>query len=230
MISIIALLAAIGLPKLSGFGKSNATIAATRQLLDDFDLARTRAISGRMNVDVVFIPPGITSFYQANAASLPPRESSLANNLLGGQYTTYALFASRDVGDQPGRNTPRYVMPWKALPQGSFIAASKFSGATVNGVPPFQYRNFPFPLATNTMVMSLPYIEFDYQGRLASQKDEIIPLARGSIFYARDNNGQFIPQPADVREDPPNNSVTIYNHIHIDWLTGRARVERQEIQ
>ncbi len=233
VIAIIGLLAAIGLPRISSMTKSNATISATRQLLDDLDLARTRAISGRMNVDVVFIPPTITSFYSSYGGGLPPQEQTLANNLLGGQYTTYALYATRDIGDQPGRYHPRYLTPWRSLPAGTFIAKSKFSAATVNGVPPFStpYLVCPFPLATDPTRLALPYIEFDYQGRLTSQRDEIIPLARGSIFYQRDPaTGQVTAAPADVQENPPNNSVTIWNHVRIDWLTGRAHVERQEIQ
>jgi prepilin-type N-terminal cleavage/methylation domain-containing protein len=234
VIAIIGLLAAIGLPRISSMTKSNATISATRQLLDDLDLARTRAISGRMNVDVVFIPPSITNFYQPFFTKWSPQERTLANNLLGGQFTTYALFATRDVGDQPGRYHPRYLTTWRSLPVGTFIATSKFSSATVNGVPPFSvpYLTCPFPLASSTGTpLALPYIEFDYQGRLTSQRDEIIPLARGSIFYPRDQvTGDFTPQAADVQENPPNNSVTMWNHVRIDWLTGRAHVEHQEIQ
>jgi hypothetical protein len=32
-----------------------------------------------------------------------------------------------------------------------------------------------------------------------------------------------------VEERPPGNSTNAFNLIHIDWLTGRARVERQQI-
>jgi prepilin-type N-terminal cleavage/methylation domain-containing protein len=228
VIAIIGILTAIGLPKISAWGKSNATISATRQLLDDVALARARAISGRTDVYLLFIPPNIVNF---NTAGLTPNELTLANNLLGGQYTTYALFATRNVGEQPGRSTPRYLTPWRALPSGTFIATNKFTGLSPDGVLPFQYGSFPFPLATSTNSLRLPYVEFDYQGRLSSQRDEVIPLARGSVFYARNPaTSQFVAQPADVQENPPGNSITLYNHVRIDWLTGRARVEHQEIQ
>ena len=78
---------------------------------------------------------------------------------------------------------------------------------------------------------TIPYIAFDYLGRLTSGQDELIPLARGSIFYDRNVDGTIKQSvPADVQESPPNNSVNNFNIIHIDWLTGRARVEKQEIQ
>jgi hypothetical protein len=66
---------------------------------------------------------------------------------------------------------------------------------------------------------------------LVTQRDEYIPLARGSIFYSRDPvTGNYVNQPADVQENPLNNSVVSSNVIHIEWLTGRAKVERQEVQ
>ena len=76
----------------------------------------------------------------------------------------------------------------------------------------------------------LPYIAFNYLGQLTNGIDEAIPLARGSIFYARDGNGHFIQGNPDVQENPPGNSISVSNVIHIDWLTGRAHIERLEIQ
>jgi hypothetical protein len=62
---------------------------------------------------------------------------------------------------------------------------------------------------------------------------EVLPLARGSIFYADPLN----PLLADVQETPPGNSQKNYNgksnttwhYVRIDALTGRARVEQYEI-
>jgi prepilin-type N-terminal cleavage/methylation domain-containing protein len=226
VISIIGILAAVALPALRGFGKANALISANRQLLDDFALARQRAISGRTEVYVVFVPPTVINF---NPGS-DPIERQQFTNLLGGQYTTYALFATRQVGEQPGRLSPRYLTAWRSLPEGMFIATNKFSTFTINGVAPFSYGSFPFPFGTNATRRLLPCIGFDYQGRLITGRDEIIPLARGSIFYARNASGQFIAQAADPQETPPGNSINSSNRIRIDWLTGRARVERQEVQ
>ena len=233
VITILGVLAAIGLPKLSTFGQSNAVVSATRQLLDDIAFARARAISSRSDVYLVFVAPGIVNF---PTNGLTPAESTLFNSLLGGQYTTYALFATRNVGDQPGSPTRRFLTSWKTLPPGTYIAAFKFNLATnqlTEGVWGFQSVTVPFPLATSTNTFVLPCIGFDYQGRVKTQRDEGIPLARGSIFPARDASGQFIAQPADVIDIPVNNwstNSTMWNHVYIDWLTGRARVEHQEIQ
>jgi len=65
---------------------------------------------------------------------------------------------------------------------------------------------------------------------LAATQDAIIPLAQGSVLLARDSAGGLAWAPADILERPPNNSIVNSNHIRIDWLTGRARVERAEIQ
>ena len=226
VISIIGLLAAVALPSVRGLRKANTMISASRQLLDDLAYARRRAISGRTEVYIVFVPPTVITY----APGPDPIERQQFTNLLGGQYATYALFATRHVGEQPGRSSPRYLTAWKSLPEGIFVAANKFSPLTVNGVTPFPYASFPFPLGTNATKRPLPYVGFDYQGRLVTGRDEVVPLARGSIFYARDANGQFLAQPADPQETPPGNSITSSNHIHIDWLTGRARVERQEVK
>jgi prepilin-type N-terminal cleavage/methylation domain-containing protein len=233
VILIIGFLLAVGLPKLRDFGKSNASISATRQLLDDVAYGRSRAISGRMNVYMVFIP---TNIVFQDFSALPPNERVLATNSFGGQYTTYAFFATHNLGDQPGRSTPRYLTSWKTLPQGTFIAAFKFalpSNQQNEGVYGFLYTNFPFPLATSALTVSLPYVGFDYQGRLLSQRDEVIPLARGSVFPARDVNGGFIATVADVIENPLGNSSTnntMWNHVYIDWLTSRARVDQVQFQ
>ena len=234
VISIIGLLLTVGLPALRDFGKSNATISATRQLLDDIAFGRARAISGRMNVYMVFIPPGITNM-DFTTPPLPQNELALVTNLYGGQYTTYAFFATRNIGDQPGRSNPRYLTSWKTLPQGTFIAPVKFTMSVqpYENMWQFQSMNFPFPLATSARQFTLPYLGFDSQGRLMSQRDEVIPLARGSVFPARGADNLFIAAPADVVESPFGNwsiTNTMWNHVYIDWLTGRARVERQQIQ
>ena len=147
-------------------------------------------------------------------------------------YTTYALLSLRQIGEQPGRATPHYLSEWRTLPAGVFIAPNKFGISPVPDSRPFYTTNiFPFPLATNLPPgINLPYVGFDYLGRLITGQDERIPLAHGSIFYARGADGNFLNSPADLQENPPNNSVLNSNVIHIDWLTGRAKVERQEVQ
>jgi prepilin-type N-terminal cleavage/methylation domain-containing protein len=97
---------------------------------------------------------------------------------------------------------------------------------------------FPFPFVTNNAVLAhLPYIGFDYLGQLVSRQDEYIPLAHGSVLIQQNPDGSLASLPADVEELPagntlysptyPNNS---YNQVHINWLTGRARVEIPPLQ
>jgi len=244
VVTIIGLLAALALPHLAGFGKSNSMTAATRQLLDDVSLARLKALANRTTVYVVFIPPGFwTGPNTAAYNSLDSEGRTQVTNLSSGQYTSYALVSLRSVGDQPGRPYPRYLSQWKHLPEGVFIAPNKFFIATqfvdTNAIPqktfninPFASNNIPFPSidkAAPTPFL-LPTISFNSSGQLTSQADELIALTRGSIFYARKPDTTLDLANADAAETPPGNSTNNYNIIHIDWLTGRAKIERQEIR
>ena len=106
--------------------------------------------------------------------------------------------------------------------------------------------NVPFPRESTKAYTaarpypSLPYIAFNYLGQLTTealspsplQLDEYIPLAHGSVSVAHDSvTKKPIFNPPDAKEDPAGNSTnTAYNVIHIDWLTGRARAERQKVK
>jgi prepilin-type N-terminal cleavage/methylation domain-containing protein len=243
VITIIALLAALGLPAIRGFGESNSMTAATRQMIDDLSYARLKAINSRSTVYVLFVPPDIVK-----TGFLKPSHGKDGTNLFSGQYTTYAIFTKRQVGEQPGRDNPRYLTQWKSLPEKVFISekkfiwpsagASRFTGYSETNRP-FATNDFPFPTATNETVY-LPYLAFNSKGQLISEDEDplgnhryhgaTIPLARGSIFYARDRDGNLIAGAADPIETPPFNSISNYNNIRIDWLTGRTRVERREFQ
>src|SRR5438477_1236413 len=123
VMAIIGLLAAIALPALKGFGKGTGMAGAQRQLLQDLGLARLSAINGRTTVYMIFVP--------TNMVNLPWKNFSTKNlmqltNLVSGQYTTYALLTRRTLGDQPGRENPRYITDWRSLPQGILIATNKF--------------------------------------------------------------------------------------------------------
>jgi len=225
VMAIIGVLAAIGLPALKGFGKGTGLAGAQRQLLDDLALARLRAISGRTTVYMVFVPPGIIGHFEDfNQLGITAQErdrwSRQLTNLITGQYTAYALLTKRTVGDQPGQENPRYISDWKRLPQGILIATNKF-----NLVNPDEYRRyfltnaFPFP-ASRSPVWTLPYIGFNSQGQLLRGRDELIPLAEGSIFFT--GPGGYLPSP-DVSIKPPDNFT---NHfIRVNWLTSRASVD-----
>jgi prepilin-type N-terminal cleavage/methylation domain-containing protein len=244
VIAIIALLAGIGAPLLRGLNKSNAMVAANRQLLDDLAYARQRAINDHTTVYVLFVPPCPIKLLAGSVVD--PDKLNVLTNIYGGQYNTYALYADRSIGDQPGRSSPRYLTAWRALPEGVFFSTNKFDSTKNLLSTPVYSRGFhfggrfPFPtICTNTTPAKAPlfYLSFNYQGQLTDGLvpanpvgDEVIPLARGSVFYVRDAGGNPLNQPADVLETPPGNSLNNSNVIHIDWLTGRAHIELQTVQ
>lgn len=235
---IIGMLAAISLPAIKNIRQNNVMVSAGRQLVDHLGYARARAIADNTTVYMVFIPPDIVN----QTFSLSPKENKLAERLKGGLYTTYALYAERTVGEQPGRGTPRYLMDWKSLPAGVLIETNKFFGPAnladlaKRGLPT---REFQFPTGTNYSANGkqfLPYIGFDNRGRLlppdpnnanSALGGEVIPLARGSILYVRDANGILDLSSLDVRETVPDNQGR--HHVVIDGLTGRARVETEAV-
>jgi len=246
VITIIGLLAAVALPHLGGFGRSNTMTAATRQMLDDVAYARQKALLNRTTVYMVFLPP---SFWNApnNTAFAKAMSTPNMTNLVAGQYTMYALLSLRSAGDQPGRPYPKYLTPWRKLPEGVTFAQEKFTqqmfvddtnSSKTFVVNPFATNAatslFPFPsieAATATgSAFQLPYIAFGPNGGLTTNQDEYIPLTRASVFYPQDTNGNFILTPPDWAETPPGSSTNDYHLIHINWLTGRARLERKEIQ
>jgi type II secretory pathway pseudopilin PulG len=107
--------------------------------------------------------------------------------------------------------------------------------------------NVPFPRAETVASLAsptrpyaaLPYIAFNYLGQLTteeltplpSHQDEFIPLAHGSMLPAINvaTRAPIFDAPS-VELNPPGNNTNSYNVIHIDWLTGHARVERQEVR
>lgn len=218
VLSIIGIVAGLVMPSMRK--KNTVMPAANRQLMDDLSLARQRAINGRTTVYVVFAPPA--------SANPPNKFASLSDEdkqtLLTGQYTSYALFTRHLVGAQPGAENARYLTSWRSLPDGVFIATNKFF-RNFNGVNRFAYTNIPVPGISNGVLASVPYIAFDYQGRVIGG-DAVIPLARGSIFHARRSDGKLDLNnfEVDVVENPKGNSVESSNHIRVDYLTGRTKV------
>jgi prepilin-type N-terminal cleavage/methylation domain-containing protein len=252
VLGIIGLLAAITLPSLKNIRQSNTLVSAGRQLVDDLMLARARAISERTTVHVIFVPPDID---RMDFSATPDANRKVANRLLTGPFTTYALFAERTVGDQPGRPLFRYLTSWRSLPEGVFVAPEKFVETPAHWAPgnnvPDEARVFAFidgrnlparklPFPTNYGEdQRLPHVAFDPQGRLVRKKDnstenelrlgsEVIPLARGSILIRRDERTGAVLE-FDVRESPPGNAVDNYHRVRIDGLTGRAQVETPPI-
>lgn len=246
VMAIIGILAGIGLPALRGLGGSNDMAAANRQLMDDLSYARFKAINERTTVYMVFVSPDIlTPVYNNREKAEVAKRANL-------QFTSYALFARRTLGDQPGVNKARYITEWRSLPEGVLILTNKFDRLAANlpSAPqlaqrpvdlakrPFGYADFPFPSATDKII-KLPCIAFDYQGRFVlfngegvkrTPEDFVIAMAKGSIIFpqdSRDPNERNSLKAAEVIETPKgaftNNPV-----IKIDWLTGRARSIKPE--
>jgi len=235
VLAIIGLILALSLPNFRHMNEGRTMEGAVRQLLDDLALARQTAIANRGTVALVFVPPAVQAI-NATSATYDGQERTNLLSLQGGALTTYALFSYRRAGDQPGRNSAHYVTTWRTLPEKVFISQAMFTN-----VPPFgfQYRPFPFPLARSA-TQPLPYIAFNAQGEClpVSSPDGItdpnqaadisIPLATGSILYGRDPaTGVVIGW--TVQEIPQNNPINTSNIIHIDWLTGRAKLERADV-
>jgi prepilin-type N-terminal cleavage/methylation domain-containing protein len=236
VIAIIGIMAAIGVPALKGLGGTNDIAAANRQLRDDLSYARLRAINDRTTVYVVFVGPNLLK----EAKSWNNAERIQVAKYANLQYTGYALFAKRSLGDQPGPGTPHYLTEWRTLPEGTFITTNKFvidlkekdPGTLAMSIRPFLYDpnvKFPFP-NVNSRTVPLHYIAFDYRGRLADDLDVVLPISKGSIVYPQESREKAAQQsidPAEVIETPKNN-YTNNPVIRIDWVTGRARTIQPE--
>ncbi len=225
VIGIMALIAAIAAPSLRKMKETDVMAAANRQLLDDVASARQRAIVGHTTVFMVFMPPVLDPSLYAGLPVADPRSQTI----LAHQQTSYAMFVHRTVGDQPGQPHPAYLTDWRSLPEGVFIPTWKFT----NLVNCFQYTtNIPIPTLNGPVGMPVPYIAFDYQGRLLTTNElEFIPLARGYVDYQKDvSAGLLAWAPVEVTEEPPWNSISNWNRIRIDRPTGRATLERPEIR
>jgi len=238
VIGIIAILSVIALPSLRGLGQSNVVTSATQQLVDDLMLARHKAIVNRTTVHVVFVPPSIKD--QAAPGFLVPRDRALWERLRSGAYTTYAVYAERSLGDQPGQRSDRYLTGWKTLPEGVFIATNEYaSPGNFNILPaldrPFGTNGIWFPTETSRLNLLMYTISFDENGRFFVRdiapartkryRDECIELARGGVLTSR--NGGTVD--INARENPPGNHTNNYNRIRIDAISGRARLEQPEI-
>ena len=243
VLAIIGMLAAITLPAMKNVRKNNTMVAAGRQLVDDLSLARAKAIGERTTVHVIFVPPDVKNMVFNNTDS---RDVKTGQRVQTGPYTTYAIFAERGAGDQPGRGQYRYLTSWHSLPDGILIATNKYvdwSGqqalwdSTKPLDRPFKYGVWPFP-TSNGAKQFVPHITFDPSGAPVVRnsagarviEDEVIPLARGSIIVQR-NESTGVVEEFDVRESPPGNAADTnsFHQVRIDGLTGRAVVETKAI-
>ena len=248
VIAVIGIVAAVSLPALKNMQKSDAAAAATRQMLDDVARARQFAISQRTTVYMVFVPADFWNAPGYSAATFSAREKIEITNMLSRQLIGYNFISLREVGDQPGQFHPKFQTEWRTLPDGMFIPTFKFYPPAAPGyttiydppkpaagaAPVFDVYGFgtvglPFPFAESTFSLPVPCIAFDNLGQLVSQRDEeIIPLARGRAIMPLDKSKQPYQGLPEFTELPASNSVSAFNLVVIEKLTGRAHIERQK--
>ncbi len=197
VLGIIGILAAMTLPSFKNAGKGNVTETATRQLVDHLAFARLKAISQLTKVYLVFAPD-LNFFFGTNAIS-PANANYLstnaaANNLVGGQLTSYALYSPRLVGDQPGQSTPRYLSEWHTLPNGAFVPAGMFQNTNVFFNAPTQVipmENIRLDEAAATPALPLPFIGFDESGRVLGRTINLtLAVVEGSVMHPKDPTGE----------------------------------------
>jgi len=124
--------------------------------------------------------------------------------------------------------------PWPATPTKTFPV----KGFDVTTDIPFPSADAPPSTLVGKKYVALPYIAFNYLGQLLPPVgqvvavDEYIPLAKGSINQALDASKipRLPEQSPTFNESPPGNSTNAFTLIRIDWITGRARLERQEFK
>lgn len=239
VIAIIGVMAAVGIPALKGMGGTNDISAATRQLMDDLAYARAKAVNERTTVYVVFVTDQIL------LQPWSPQERRQIAEYAKLQFTSYALFANRTLGDQPGSASPRYITDWRTLPDGVLIPTNKFDVNLAHEprrsqtlIPlfhrPLTHTLLPFPTATSKKI-ELPYIAFDYQGRLyqpglATPEDVVVPIVKGSVVIPQEDRDKLLAGSIEAAEviETPRGNATNNPSIRIDWLTGRARMVRPE--
>ncbi|MFM7102581.1 MAG: Tfp pilus assembly protein FimT/FimU [Verrucomicrobiota bacterium] len=166
VLAIIGILAALTLPAFKGFGQANGLAAAQRQFIDDLALARQLAIKNRSTVYVLFAPQTdelarqLENFQRLSPVQFGEFRSqalSLMTNLLGSQFSAYALYTERRVGEQPGIKRPRYLTEWRTLPDGFVFPREMLLGPEGAVAAPaaltedrrvqwLPRRTFPFPV------------------------------------------------------------------------------------
>lgn len=186
----------------------------------------------------------------AGLKDLAERMRRAYTNAVVGQYTGYALYSERAVGDQPGVSKPRYLSEWKQLPTGVVFPHALFEDV-VFGPPATELVNkvhtnrvalhtkrFPFPIVFDRGVsgpeMVLPYVAFEPDGHISypdvtRTEDFYLAVGEGSVQLPRDSKGQVdLSGEPDLIETPAKNYTNSF--IRVAAATGRARVEKPKME
>lgn len=132
-------------------------------------------------------------------------------------------------------------------PASGSTVAFKISGFNYANVPAANNNRLviPFPLETTPPsglfphpYVALPYIAFDYMGRLVSgppgltvpDPGELIPISRGSVIFSRDSTKRPRQGLPSFNEQPVGNVTNGYNLVYVDNITGRARALQLEVR
>jgi hypothetical protein len=122
----------------------------------------------------------------------------------------------------------------------SFLTYSVYPFRWTNNIPfPSEEAQAAYPptLPPNPYPW-LPYIAFNYLGQLVDPAnpniplttDEYIPLAQGGAFFQRDQHtGKGARALPSFAENPAGNVSNAFTLVKIQGLTGRARIEKQQV-
>ena len=134
---------------------------------------------------------------------------------------------------------PVMTMYTNDLSGGRKVAFQVYGFDWANTVSP-QSPIIPFPLettakgTTRSPYIPLPYIAFDYMGRLVSNQGKgqgaVLPISRGNVLFSRDPDKKPRKGLATFNEQPVGNVTNGFNVVHVDPITGRARALQQEVR
>ena len=231
VIGIIGAMLMIATSGRSSFGKPKDFLAdGVQQLLDDLEWARIHAMSRGGDVSLVFFPNwsqvGGTAAQIAHFQSAGP-----ANDLLGGQRASYAIFAEGGAGEQPGQPMIEQVFltKWRRLPEGVAIPVAAFNTSIF---PPLYDARLPrmanddLALPPFDALLNLPAIRFHGKGGLthSSLTNLVLPLEHygTNLLYPTRVSPASYPL-VDVLVSPAVPSPR-QAQIEVSVLTGRPKL------
>jgi prepilin-type N-terminal cleavage/methylation domain-containing protein len=142
-----------------------------------------------------------------------------------------------------------HIAPEKFTPSSSPVLVIPNGSATYSVLGFRMANNIPFPSdqvvayspynsvgnSNPTPYVSVPYVAFNYLGQLVDSAnnptgvDELIPLAKGVVMFSKNPDQTAGTSAPTVVENPPGNTVNSFDVVRVDWLTGRAHAERQQL-